>query len=389
VSTPTDYPSQPAERTRWILAQRPSRPPVDPRRPAGFFLEQEPDGQGRIAEVTTILLTNRECPWRCLMCDLWKHTTPDPVPSGAIPAQIDHALARLGQLGSHGLPSIRHATPETRQPSRQYTSQLRARMSRGSAGETLRAPLEGLPPGVSDRPPEPAPRHLKLYNAGSFFDARAIPPCDHPAIARRAAGFERVIVECHPALVGEPALRLRDLLEEAVGRVPVRRPGEPRLEVAMGLETVHPQVLPRLNKRMTLDQFRRAARFLERHEIALRVFVLVKPPFLSEEAALEWAGRSVEFAFDCGAAVVCLIPTRGGNGAMEALAARGQFAPPRLATLEAALERGLKLSRGRVLADLWDLESLSDCNSCFQQRADRLRRMNLAQKLLPRVEQVK
>ena len=35
-----------------------------------------------------------------------------------------------------------------------------------------------------------------------------------------------------------------------------------RLEIAMGLETVHPEVLRRLNKRMTLDDFERATTFL-------------------------------------------------------------------------------------------------------------------------------
>ncbi len=334
------YPSQAAERTRWILARRPPRPTVDPDRPSGFFLEEEPDGQGRIAEVSTIFLTNRECPWRCLMCDLWKHTTAGPVAPGVIPAQIDYALAELN-----------------------------------------RAPRERRSAGLA----EDGPRHLKLYNAGSFFDTRAVPPGDYPAIAARTAGFDRVIMECHPALVGESAVRFRDLVEKQASRVSAQRPSEPRLEVAMGLETVHPRVLPRLNKRMTLDQFRRAARFLSRHEIALRAFVLVKPPFLEEEEAVEWSRRSAEFAFECSAAVVCLIPTRGGNGAMEALAARGQFAPPRLATLEAAFAEGLGLGHGRVLADLWDLEQLAKCMSCYRQRAERLQGMNLTQTILPRV----
>ena len=361
MKSPAEYPGLPAERTRWILARRGQRQPVDPLRPAGFFLEQEPDERGQIAEVSTIQLTNRECPWRCLMCDLWKHTTLEPVPPGAIPAQIDYALAGLGRLVDRGL-ATRQQDPLT--PSLSPIGGEGARR----AGE-----------GDSER--FTVPRHLKLYNAGSFFDARAIPPSDYPAIAARTAGFGRVIAECHPALVGDSALRFRDLVEEAARRTPAQSQAGPRLEVAMGLETVHPRVLPRLNKRMSLDQFRRAASFLRRHEIALRAFVLVKPPFLEEEQAIEWSRRSVEFAFDCGATAVCLIPTRGGNGALEALAARGQFAPPRLATLEAALEQGLQLGRGRVFADLWDLERLADCRYCLHQRADRLRAINLTQAL--------
>jgi hypothetical protein len=149
-----------------------------------------------------------------------------------------------------------------------------------------------------------------------------------------------------------------------------------KLEVAMGLETVHPEVLARLNKRMTLDQFAGAAEFLRRNEIALRVFILVKPPFLDEGEALEWARRSVDFAFDCGATVASLIPTRPGNGGLEALAERGQFSPPKLSTLEEAAAYGVSLRRGRVFADLWNLEEFSDCAECFVVRRERLREMN-------------
>lgn len=154
----------------------------------------------------------------------------------------------------------------------------------------------------------------------------------------------------------------------------------------MGLETVHPEVLPKLNKRMTLDQFARTADFLRQHNIALRVFVLVKPPFLDEAEALEWAARSVDFAFDCGATVVSLIPTRPGNGALETLAARGEFAPPKLATLEAAFDYGIGLRRGRVFADTWDLGKFSDCAACFPARQARLERMNLSQQFEAWVE---
>ena len=62
-------------------------------------------------------------------------------------------------------------------------------------------------------------------------------------------GFERVIVECHPAFVSERCVAFRHLLGG-------------RLEVAMGLETAHPEVLEKLNKRMTLEQFAAAASFL-------------------------------------------------------------------------------------------------------------------------------
>jgi radical SAM enzyme (TIGR01210 family) len=307
----TTYPSSPAARSEWIIRQRPARNVLDPWRPSAFLVETEAGPDGDSVEVATVFLTNRECPWHCLMCDLWRNTLEETVPEGAIAAQIQFALQHL--------------------PSR----------SRGRSD-------------------------LKLYNAGSFFDPRAIPPAEYPEIARLSASFRRTIVECHPALVGPRCLEFRDLLSG-------------RLEVAMGLETVHPEVLERLNKRMTLEQFRRAAAFLLEEGIDLRVFILVRPPWLSEEEGIEWAKRSLDFAFDCGASVCSLIPTRAGNGAMEALMAAGVFALPSLAAVETALEHGLALRSGRVFADLWDVEKFLGCPACSEVRVHRIREMNATQ----------
>src|SRR5438128_1186173 len=99
----------------WILAERPTRNIVDPWRPYAWSVEAECTASGHVEDVATVFLTNRECPFRCLMCDLWKNTTEERVPQGAIVAQLDWVLTQL-----------------------------------------------------------PAVKHLKLYNAGNFFDAQAI-----------------------------------------------------------------------------------------------------------------------------------------------------------------------------------------------------------------------
>jgi radical SAM enzyme (TIGR01210 family) len=300
------------------MAQRPPRPAaLDPFKPHAFFLEEpEAGNDGGILSSAAILLTNKECPWRCLMCDLWKNTTTKSVPPGAIPRQIDFALSQW--------------------PSR--------------------------------------PEQIKLYNSGSFFDPAAIPPEDYPAIARRVAFTMRVVVESHPRLVGEGALRFRDLLSGS-------------LEVAMGLETVHPRVLPRLNKKFDLSHFSQAARFLRDNGIGMRAFVLVKPPFLDEAEGVEWAVKSAAFAVSCGATVVSLIPTRPGNGALEQLMRSGEFSPPRLSSLEKALQLALEIRGGaRIFADTWNLQQFSHCPACVEKRRQRLHAMNLSQQFAPAID---
>jgi radical SAM enzyme (TIGR01210 family) len=210
---------------------------------------------------------------------------------------------------------------------------------------------------------------LKLYNSGSFFDVAAVPLADYSGICGQLSQAKHVVVESHPRLVGARALVLRDGLNAS-------------LEVAMGLETIHPKVLPRLNKHFDLTHFAKAAGFLRQEQIGVRAFVLVKPPFLNEAEGLEWAVKSADFAFSCGATVVSLIPTRAGNGAMDRLLEAGEFSLPRLSTLEKALEATLRLRHGRVFADTWNLEEFSNCCACFEERRSRLVAMNLGQQIL-------
>ncbi|MFG0296563.1 MAG: radical SAM protein [Maioricimonas sp. JB045] len=299
--------------TAQILAARGAKNRLDPYRPYAFLVEPECAASGRVEDVATLFLTNRECPFRCLMCDLWKNTTDETVPVGAIPAQIDYALERLG----------------------------------------------------------PA-RHIKLYNSGNFFDPRAIPRENQAAIAERVSGFETVIVENHPRFCSEAC----GAFQERIGT---------QLEVAIGLETIHPEVLPALNKQMTLADYDRAVERLLADGIRVRTFILLRPPGLSEEAGVEWALKSVEHAFSIGVDCCAVIPTRGGNGIMEQLAAAGAYAAPSLGSLEAVLENGLAMNRGRVFVDLWDVEQFFECPVCGPARAERLRQMNLAQTPLPRV----
>jgi radical SAM enzyme (TIGR01210 family) len=213
---------------------------------------------------------------------------------------------------------------------------------------------------------------VKLYNASNFFDSRAVPPGDLEELAGLLAPFSAVTVESHARTVGR---RCREFADRLTGR----------LEVAIGLETIHPDALPRLNKQMDLGDFDRAAQFLREHGMDLRVFVLVGAPFVPEEESVRWAIRSVEHALEQGAAAVALIPARGGNGAMEQLAAEGWFAPPSVAHLEQALEGSLALG-GVVTADLWDTDRLAGCPACRNARLDRIQEMNTTGQAGPSIQ---
>lgn len=320
------YPAAASARDRFVLERRGARAQHDPWRHQGLIVEDERTAQGGRARMATVLLTGRECPWRCAMCDLWSYTTVTDTPSGAIPAQVAAA----------------------------------------------RSELRDEPTAIAG---------MKLYNAGSFFDPRAVPDADYDGVAEALGGLSRVIVESHPALVG----RRVDRFLEALGRHRGPQGFAADLEVAIGLETAHPTALDRLNKRFTLARFAQAARALAARRVALRVFLLISPPFVPAHEQDAWLLRSVDAALACGASVVSLVPVRPGNGAIEALAASGLFRAPRLEDIERSFALALRNAkrRARVFVDLWDLGRFAQCEHCAAARRDRLEAMNLEQIVLP------
>lgn len=236
------------------------------------------------------------------------------------------------------------------------------------------------PPGALTRQLEsvlqtfegPAPDRLKLYNASNFFDERAVPPEDLLGIAELAAPFTALTVESHASTIGPKTLAFAQ-----------RIPG--RLEVAVGLETIHPAAAAQLNKRLDLARFERAADFLSDNGVDLRVFVLLGAPHVPVGDSVAWTVRTVEYAVERGASIVSIIPVRGGNGELERLQALGEFTPPTLSQLEDALDLSLAFTSAVVTADLWDAERLAACGHCSAARVERLRRLNGTGRAEPRI----
>ena len=296
---------------QWVTSHREEKNPLDPYKPYAWFVEKEYRGSGLLEDVSTILLTNNECPFCCLMCDLWKNTTDKPVPPGAIPEQIKFALSRI-------------------------------------------APT----------------KHLKLYNSGSFFDNKAIPEDDYRKIASLIEDFDTVTVESHPFFIGKNTLQFQELIK-------------PALQVAIGLETIHPVILSGLNKKMDLADFEHSVTYLASHGITSRAFILLRPPFLSETEGIDWAKKSIDYAFKVGVAICTVIPVRSGNGALDVLKGEKYFEEPDIKSLERVIEYGIKLEAGPVFADLWDIDNFSSCGICLEMRKKRLFQMNLHQKTYP------
>ena len=212
--------------------------------------------------MATVFLTGRECPWRCVMCDCGD-TRPSPTRrAGAIAAQIAAARAALHEQRRRRSPASSCTTP---------------------AASSIRAPC---------------------------------PTADYDGVAAALAGLSRVIVESHPALVGP---RVDGWLAALARHRAAGRPA-PQLEVAMGLETAHPDGARSTEQAVHADRLRARRRRRSRDRgVAAACLPADSPPFIPRASRTRWLLRSVDAAFACGASVVSLVPTRPGNGALEAL----------------------------------------------------------------------
>lgn len=272
------------------------KPIIDPFRPIAAFAERELGPCGQFLETATILIANSECPFRCIYCDLWQHTLDEPTPHSAVPEQIDVALRELEF----------NAPPNM------------ARLDQ-----------------------------VKLYNAGNWFDGKAIPETDHAAIATRLSGVNRVVIENHPKLCDERVLGFRDRLDG-------------QLEIAIGVETVDEVIMARLDKAVTVAGTERAIEFLQSNGIDVRAFLLFPPPFQTNDIVTP-AVESARWCFERGVTAAVLIPLRTSTGIMPQLVEQGDARQPRLDELESAVEAILPYvnrNKGqRLFVDLWDAET--------------------------------
>ncbi|MEQ1825893.1 MAG: radical SAM protein [Pirellula sp.] len=214
---------------------------------------------------------------------------------------------------------------------------------------------------------------IKLYNASNFFDPRSVPFSDLPELAALCEGFGRVIVENHPKIRNRWIERFAEAIDGT-------------LEIAMGLETIHPESMRLLNKEFSLLDFEDANRQLCDLGIDRRVFVLLQPPGTPSEESIDWVTKTLQYAEVLGVRHGSIIPTRGGNGMMERFEREGLFRRPGLWQLEQSLEQAFRQCLSMVVtADLWNIDELSgSCKVCFEGRLQRLEAMNHSQQPIER-----
>lgn len=190
-------------------------------------------------------------------------------------------------------------------------------------------------------PDEPEYDVLALYNDGSFFAPAEIPRPAQVAIAGKAAtaGIRRLVVESLPQFVTAAALKP---FVDALGGT--------ELEVGIGLQSADDLVRETLvNTRVTRAAFERAITAMAELGVHPKIYLMIKPPFLTDAEALTDVMESVAYVRSLGIPGVTLCPTRvSRNTVAWTLWEAGLYQPPSLWTVAAAVRRAHAAASVRV-----------------------------------------
>jgi len=131
---------------------------------------------------------------------------------------------------------------------------------------------------------------IKIYTSGSFLDEREVPAETRQAIAETFADRDRIVVESLPDFVDRE--KVRDFTEQGL-----------ETDVAVGLETATDRVRHDcVNKYFDFADFEDACAEAREAGAGVKAYLLMKPPFLSEQEALADMQSSVR---RCGAVEGC------------------------------------------------------------------------------------
>jgi hypothetical protein len=174
------------------------------------------------------------------------------------------------------------------------------------------------------------PDLLALYNDGSFFSDREVSSADRLEVARwvRDRGFRRLVVESLPQFL--TIERLRVFLASLAPT---------KLTVGVGLQSATDLVREIcVNTSFSRSVFERAVDTTLGLGAEIKVYVMLKPPFLLESEAIADVATTASYLNGLGVSNLTLCPTRVAENTLVArLYQEGLFHPPDLWTVAAAV----------------------------------------------------
>ncbi len=225
---------------------------------------------------------------------------------------------------------------------------------------------------------ESIPLAVKMYTSGSLLDSEEMPDEARRKILERIADDNRiieVIIESRPEYASESVLsEIRSIL------------GDRHVEIGVGLESINDRVRSIcINKGFDSEEFKRTVERARAHQIGIRAYVLVKPPFLTERDAILDSIKTIEAASSFGVTTVSVNPVNIQKYTLvERLWSRGHYRPPWLwSVVEVLKQASAKIESSTAIvcdpAGGGKFRGTHNCGSCDSDIVVAIREFSLDQ----------
>ncbi len=219
---------------------------------------------------------------------------------------------------------------------------------------------------------------VKIFTSGSFLDEKEVPA---DALSKILSLLEeddrvfKVVVESRPEFLAEASMKF--CLAHLKGTL---------FEVAIGLETSSDLIRKHsINKGFTFRDFVRAAEIAKSNGVAVKTYLMLKPPFIPEKQALEDIVTSVREASVYSNVISINLCNVQKGTLIEYLWERGEYRPPWLWSIVEILKRTKKEFPHLVITSdpvgAGAKRGPRNCKECSGQVADAIRAFSLSQDL--------
>lgn len=222
------------------------------------------------------------------------------------------------------------------------------------------------------------PALIKIFTSGSFFDDREIPPAIRTRIFERfgdTGHIKKIVAETRPEFVTEKNLRTSREILDKYGI---------QLEIAVGLETSNDLIRQDcINKGFTFNDFIEASGKALSLGVTVKVYLLLKPPFISEKTAVDDILASIKDVSPHASTVSLNLCNIQKGTMVEELSNRKSYRPPWLWSAVFVLKKakamfpGITFMSDPVAAGLG--RGPHNCRKCDGDVAQSLRDFSISQ----------
>ncbi|MFQ6062403.1 MAG: archaeosine biosynthesis radical SAM protein RaSEA [Methanosarcinales archaeon] len=214
---------------------------------------------------------------------------------------------------------------------------------------------------------------VKIFTSGSFLDTREIPIKTRDEILNALgtdSRVKKVIVETRPEFVTE------EIIDKCTSLIS-------NFEIAIGLETSNDLIRRDcINKGFTFQDFVRASLIAKKYNCTVKVYLLLKPPFLSEGTAISDIVQTVhDTAHLANTISINLCNVQSGT-LVEEMWKKGDYRPPWLWSAVDVLKKSKKDTDIILISDPVGAGSLRgphNCGLCDKKVAKAIKEFSLSQ----------